>query len=238
MKEKIEDTLHTEALHVAIVLAAGKGSRMNSDIPKQYLLLKGKPLVCHCLDTLEASPCIDQVVLVVGRGEVDYVRSQIIEAYSYQKVSAVLEGGAERYHSVSHALEYLDGRIPEASYVYIHDGARPYLEEALLERLYRTVRKEGACIAAVPVKDTIKQVDKNGRIKKTPERSSLWMAQTPQVFPYVLIWEAYRRMLAEGKTEGITDDAQVVERMGASSVKIVEGSYRNQKITTPEDIDP
>ena len=89
MKERIEKALHTEALHVAIVLAAGKGSRMNSDIPKQYLLLKGKPLVCHCLDTLEASPCIDQVVLVVGRGEVDYVRSQIIEAYSYQKVSAV-----------------------------------------------------------------------------------------------------------------------------------------------------
>ncbi len=225
-----------KALHVAIVLAAGRGSRMNSKVPKQYLLLEGRPLVCHCLDTLEASPRIDQIVLVVGVGEVEYARNEIVRAYSYKKISAVVEGGTERYLSVSYALDYLDGRLPNGSYVYIHDGARPYLEEDLLERLYQTVCKEGACIAAVPVKDTIKQVNKDKKIEETPERSRLWVAQTPQVFSYALIRDAYRRLLEEGKTEGITDDAQVIERMDGQAVTIVEGSYRNRKITTPEDL--
>lgn len=225
-----------KALHIAIVLAAGKGRRMNREIPKQYLLLNGKPLVCHCLEALEASRRIDQILLVVGAGETEYVKRELVEAYSYQKVAAILEGGAERYDSVSHALEYLDGRIPETSYVYIHDGARPYLEEDLLERLYQMVCREGACIAAVPVKDTIKQVDEEGTIQETPERSRLWMAQTPQAFSYPLIRDAYRKLLAEGRTEGLTDDAQVLERTGGQAVRVVEGSYRNQKITTPEDL--
>lgn len=222
--------------NVAVVLAAGRGSRMKSDIPKQYMMLEGKPLICHCLEVLEKSTVIDQVVLVTGSGETSYMKETIVERYGYQKVTVVIEGGSERYLSVYCALEHLAQRSMRCDYVFIHDGVRPYLEEELLGRLYDAVQQEGACIAAVPVKDTIKRVDENGRIAETPKRSSLWAAQTPQVFKYTLIYDAYSRMLSERCVDGITDDAQVMERMCGRGPVIVEGSYRNIKITTPEDI--
>ena len=222
--------------NVAVVLAAGKGSRMKSDVPKQYLLLEGKPLICHCLDVFEQSRVIDRVILVAGTNETSYMKEAIVEQYGYQKVVALIEGGSERYHSVANALEYIAQQNMDCNYVYIHDGARPYIEEELLERLQASVLSEKACIAAVPVKDTIKIVGTDGRITETPKRSALWAAQTPQVFEFELIYDAYHRMIAEDQTEGITDDAQVMERMCGRGPVIVEGSYRNIKITTPEDI--
>ena len=222
--------------NIAIVLAAGKGSRMKSDIPKQYLLIDGKPLICHCLEVFEKSNIIDEVILVAGIGETSYMKESIVEKYGYQKISAIIEGGSERYLSVYNALQYLAKQSLTDGYVYIHDGARPYIDEELLEHLHATVLKEEACIAAVPVKDTIKVVGEDGRISSTPKRATLWAAQTPQVFRFDLIRDAYQRMLSEEKTEGITDDAQVMERMCGRGPVIVEGSYRNIKITTPEDI--
>lgn len=228
-----------ESYHVAIVLAAGKGSRMNSDVPKQYMMLDDKPIFVHSLEVLQNSEQIDGIVLVVEPGRVEAVNCTYDqELKKCTKLIKILEGGSERYWSVYYALQYI--KQMEAGhrsvYVYIHDGARPYIEEALLVRLRQTVEKEDACIAAVPVKDTIKLVDEAGRIQETPERSRLWAAQTPQVFELKLIWEAYSRMIEEGQTKGITDDAQVVERMTDRKVMIVEGSYRNIKITTPEDL--
>lgn len=220
---------------VAIVLAAGKGSRMKADRPKQYIPLDGMPLVCHCLSAIETSSVIDRVLMVVGEGEIPYAR-EMVAGYEFQKVTDMIEGGKERFHSVGNALAYLAEHYPETEYVFIHDGARPYVDQALLERLYEVVCEKQACIAAVPVKDTIKVVSEDGKIIHTPERKTLWAAQTPQVFAFSLIAEAYRQMIEEDQTEGITDDAQVLERMTGHTVFIVEGDYRNRKITTPEDL--
>lgn len=221
---------------VAVVLAAGKGSRMKSDIPKQFMELSGKPLVCHCLEVFQQSTYIDEIVVVTGETQVSYVKEEICDAFGYHKVRAVVAGGKERYHSVHNALQYISEQIPDCGYVFIHDGARPFLTEELLGRLYLCVQEEKACIAAVPVKDTIKVADAEGHIQDTPARSMLWAAQTPQVFSFPLIRDAYARMIREGQTENITDDAQVLERMGGQPVKLVEGSYGNRKITTMEDM--
>lgn len=222
--------------NIAVVLAAGTGSRMHSHTPKQYLPLDGKPLVCHSLDVMEGCPFMDGIVLVVGKGEVAYAEAEIKEHYSYRKIRRIVEGGAERYFSVANALEEIASQLPECGYVYIHDGARPYLGQEVLERLRAGVEKNRACIAAMPVKDTIKIVGKDGRIKETPDRSTLWAAQTPQAFRFSLILEAYRALLRERQIEGITDDAQVLERMFGIPSQVAEGSYRNIKITTPEDL--
>lgn len=221
---------------VAVILAAGRGKRMGSDLPKQYLMLNGKPVVCHSLDVMEHCSFVDDIVLVVGIGEREYIKEQIVEFYGYRKVTQIVEGGKERYHSVANALCSIDEHIPDAEYVLIHDGARPYLEEAMLNRLWDGVRESDACIAAVPVKDTVKIVDENGVIRSTPDRSTLWAAQTPQAFRFTVIRDAYRELFRSGQTNGITDDAQVLERMTGKACRIVEGSYRNIKITTPEDL--
>ena len=234
-----DDTVKKDAYHVAIVLAAGKGSRMNSDVPKQYMMLNGKPIFVHSLEVMQTSEQIDGIVLVVEPGGVETVKHAYdSELQKCDKLIGILEGGSERYWSVYHALQYVKQIESEhrCFYVYIHDGARPYIDEALLKRLHQTVETEGACIAAVPVKDTIKQVDEEGRIQETPERRRLWAAQTPQVFELELIRDAYDRMIEMNQVDGITDDAQVLERMTDRKVKIVEGSYSNIKITTPEDL--
>lgn len=222
--------------NVAVVLAAGKGSRMKSDIPKQFMELDGKPLVCHCLEVFQQSSHIDDIVVVTGEEQISYVKEEICDAFGYGKVRAVVAGGKERCHSVNNALQYISEQIPDCVYVFIHDGARPFLTEELVGRLCISVQEEGACIAAVPVKDTIKVADAEGHIQNTPARTTLWAAQTPQVFSFPLIRNAYARMIQEDRTENITDDAQVLERMEGYPVKLVEGSYGNRKITTPEDI--
>ncbi len=214
----------------AVVLAAGKGSRMQADRPKQYLLLKEKPILYYSLKAFEDS-CIDEVVLVVGEGEVEYCQKEIVENYYFGKVTAITEGGKERYHSVYEGLK----KVSDADYVFIHDGARPFVTPELIEKLLKEVKEHKACVAGMPVKDTIKLVDDNQMVTATPDRRYVWMVQTPQVFDYKLVYEAYERMMAGDQT-GITDDAMVVEKMTGHPVKLVEADYRNIKITTPEDI--
>lgn len=226
----------------AILLAAGAGRRMESKVAKQYMLLADKPVIWYGLQAFKQSAVIDDVVLVVGKGEIPYVRKEIVEKYGFSKVSTITEGGAERYLSVQKALavmEHHDG------YVFIHDGARPLITEKIIEDTYRAAEAYGACCAAVPVKDTIKIADENGFAAKTPDRSRLFAVQTPQVFETALITEAYRLLnaLNEGgaapaeKSVCITDDAMVVETMLHHPVKLVEASYENIKITTPEDME-
>lgn len=222
--------------NLAVVLAAGKGSRMKSGQPKQYMEVDGKPMVCHSLDLFERCAFIDGIVLVVGSGEIRYAETEIRERYGYRKLAAILAGGGERCYSVCYALEKIAEELPGCEYVYIHDGARPFLDMDVLERVRLGVEKEGACIAAVPVKDTIKIVDEDGKAVETPERNRLWAAQTPQAFRFPLIYNAYQRMMAEERAEGITDDAQVLERMNGIASAIAEGGWRNIKITTPEDL--
>lgn len=222
---------------VAIVLAAGQGKRMNSDVHKQYLLLKGKPILFYSLQTFQES-FIDEIILVVGRGEEAYCEREIVRPNKFTKVSRIIEGGQERYHSVYHGL-LAAGQDTE--YVFIHDGARPFITQDILNRAYSCVQKEKACVVGMQVKDTIKIADQAGYVVNTPDRSRVWMIQTPQVFDYHLVKNGYDQFIKEeqtGASEGIsiTDDASVVEKYMHESIKLVEGSYQNIKITTPEDL--
>lgn len=220
----------------AIVLAAGRGSRMKSDMQKQYLLLKEKPVLYYSLKAFEDS-FINEIVLVTGKEEIEYCRRKIVDRYGFQKVSHIAAGGKERYHSVFCGLQALS----DCDYVFIHDGARPLVTKAILERAYAAVQKEHACVVGMPVKDTIKLADEDGYAQDTPRRDLLWTVQTPQVFEFPLILSAYtafmnreQELLAQGVK--ITDDAMVAERFSDTRVRLVEGSYENIKITTPEDL--
>lgn len=226
---------------VAIVLAAGQGKRMNSNVHKQYLLLQDKPVLYYTLKAFEDS-FVEDVVLVVGSEEEEYCRENIIEKYHFQKVRKIVVGGAERYHSVYAGLKELaTWENIEDAYIFIHDGARPFVTEEILKTAYACVEEEHACIVGMPVKDTIKVVDERGYVDQTLNRSRTWSVQTPQVFSYRLIKTAYELMIAkedELKEQGIqiTDDAMVVETFTKAPVRIVCGSYDNIKITTPEDL--
>ena len=217
--------------HTAIVLAAGKGKRMNSAVQKQYLLIHGKPVLFYSLNVFEQCPFIDEIVLVTGKGEEDYCQKEIVEAYGFQKVKQIVTGGAERYHSVYEGIK----AAADCTYIYIHDGARPFLTQEILERGREAVKQYGSCVVGMPVKDTIKVINKNLFAEQTPPRENLWLVQTPQIFSYELIREAYERLMQSDQT-GVTDDAMVVEKMMQKKVKMVEGSYKNIKITTPEDL--
>lgn len=224
---------------IAIVLAAGQGKRMNSAVRKQYLLIQEKPVLYYTLKTFEDS-FIDEIILVVGVGEESYCQESIVDKYQFSKVSAVVTGGKERYHSVYQALLWIAKQRKEESYVFIHDGARPFVTKEVLEDAYTTVCKCDACIVGVPVKDTIKVVTDDKIVKHTPERSTLWTVQTPQVFSYDKVKSAYDKMLAletRGKLQvTITDDAMVMESFSDVPIKVVEGNYENIKITTPDDL--
>ena len=226
----------------AIVLAAGQGKRMGSVVQKQYIELNDKPVICYTLDNFEQSEIIDNIIMVVGEGQEEYVRKDIITQYHYEKVSMIVPGGKERYHSVWEGLKALK-RQEEAleepdktAYVFIHDGARMFADEAILERGYETVEEYKACVAGMPSKDTIKIIDEEGFVADTPQRKYTWTIQTPQVFEYSLIREAYEKMYRNMPEIQITDDAMVVETMLQAPVKLYEGSYNNIKITTPEDL--
>lgn len=214
----------------AIVLAAGQGKRMGTKMQKQYLEISGKPVLFYSLDVFQKSDIIDEIILVVGQNQEEYCRREIVEKFHITKVSKIVRGGAERYHSVWNGLqEVTDG------YVFIHDGARPFVTEEILQRAYASVQKEEACVVGMPVKDTIKIADEVGYIKETPNRSHVWMIQTPQVFSVEIVKGAYR-LLMQQETIQVTDDAMVVESMLNRKVKLVEGAYENIKITTPEDL--
>lgn len=228
----------------AILLAAGQGRRMHSSVQKQYLLLGDKPVIYYSLKTFQDS-FMDDIILVTGNGDEAYCRKEIVDRYHFTKVKEIVAGGRERYDSVYNALQVIkkkDMQIPdEDGFVFIHDGARPFLTEEILRRTLEAVTTDHACVAGMPVKDTIKVVDEKGYALQTPDRNSLWQVQTPQVFDSRLIIEAYERLMQEkdslaAKGIRITDDAMVVETLMGHSVRLVQGSYENIKITTPEDL--
>lgn len=220
----------------AIVLAAGHGSRMRSGVAKQYMLLRGRPLIWYALDAVEKSSVIDDCILVTGAEDISYAEEEIVAKYGFSKVSAVVAGGKERYDSVYNGLQAAAG-----DYIFIQDGARPFLTEEILKRCLTAVEEDHACVAGMPVKDTIKIVDGNGFARQTPDRNFMWQVQTPQVFDAALILSAYEKLMQEKEKllrEGIsiTDDAMVVETFTDCKVRLVEGDYRNIKVTTPEDM--
>lgn len=215
----------------AIVLAAGSGKRMGTKIQKQYLELEGKPILYYALHAFQVSSVIDEIILVTGKEQREYCQKEIVERFGLDKVTRIVAGGAERYHSVWNGLL----ACPEEGYVFIHDGARPFVDEEMILRAYEAVREDRACVVGMPVKDTIKLADEDGYIAQTPDRDLVWMIQTPQVFEMELVRAAYGKLMEQAEVK-VTDDAQVVEAMMYEDVKLVRGSYENIKITTPEDL--
>ncbi len=232
----------------AIVLAAGKGTRMYQGMQKnmgeisaaadtrqqkkQYMHVAGHPIVYYALNAFQQAG-IDQIILVTGAEDVEYCRSEIVEKYHIGRVTHILAGGKERYDSVMAGLKAVD---QDVDYVLIHDGARPCVSQEMIARCLDEVQKYKTAVAAVPVKDTIKRGDQEGFAVDTPNRSELYQVQTPQTFALGLILQAYENMKQDKEAAGITDDAMVVERYTDTRIRLTEGDYRNIKVTTPEDL--
>ena len=218
-------------MNTAIVLAGGSGSRMNSSIPKQYMMLNGRPVIYYSLKAFQDCSFVDHIILVTASEYIDYVKQNIL-GDELGKVSAVVEGGAQRYDSVWEGLKNAD----DTGIIFVHDGARPCVTRKIIEDCYNEAVQSGACVAAVPVKDTIKVSGDKGIAIDTPDRNTLWQVQTPQVFSADTIKSAYAKMYSSGEFDGVTDDAMVVEKYEKCGVRLVRSDYRNIKITTPEDI--
>ena len=221
----------------AIVLAAGQGKRMGARTAKQYMELNGYPVLYYSLKAFQES-FVDEIVLVTAASEIEYCQREIVGRYEFGKVGAIVSGGKERYHSV---YQGLIAASSDTNYVFIHDSARPCLAQDILKRAFETVQKYHVAIVSMPVKDTIKIADEDGFVVSTPKRSSLYLMQTPQVFDFQPIKKAYEKLLAreeEALASGleITDDAMVMEEFGDYPIRLCEGSYRNIKLTTPEDL--
>lgn len=220
----------------AILLAAGSGKRMGGSVKKQFMLLKDKPLLYYPMKVFEES-FIDEIVVVCSPDDEDFIRDEIISKYGFTKVVKMVPGGKERYDSVLCGLNAID----ECDYVFIHDGARPMIDHETLKRGFEAVKKYDACVIGVPSKDTVKIADEDNKVVSTPRRDLVWNIQTPQIFDFSLIKEAYTDVVGRADEYGkqgisITDDAMVLELFNSHDIRLVEGSYRNIKVTTPEDI--
>ena len=214
----------------AVILAAGRGTRMGTQTAKQYLKLQG--ILAYALEIFEQSAVVDDILLMTDKEHVEYCKKEICEKYGIKKVSAVAPGGKERYDSVYAGL----CECRDCEYVLIHDGARPFVTEEILKRGLQKVKETGACVIGMPSKDTVKLSDEEGYVKETPNRKCVWTIQTPQIFSYSLIREAHDSIRQKDMSK-ITDDAMVVEQETGAKVALAEGSYQNIKITTPEDLD-
>lgn len=211
---------------VAIVVAAGRGERLGVGQRKQYMDLGGVPILARTLAAFEACAMVDAAVVVVPAEDEERVREQIVARHDLKKVAAIVAGGGTRRESVARGLA---ATPPGAEVVLVHDGVRPLVTAALIERVVDAARAHGAAVPVVPAKDTVKRGGK-GWLSETLDRSTLWLAQTPQGFRADLL----RRAHAQPGPDAY-DDAQLVERMG-QAIASVFGDPGNLKITTPEDI--
>lgn len=212
----------------AVIVAAGSGKRMGGERNKLWLPLAGKPIFCHTIELFVSHPMIAETVLVVS--DTDHADiSQLIAEQGYIGIKLVT-GGAERQESVQNGLAALSAAC---EYVLVHDAARPFLTAAQITAVIERVKQDQATILAVPVKDTIKIVGADGYVESTPARESLWAVQTPQAFRLALLQDVHAQAEKAGKKG--TDDAMLVEWMG-HRVSVLQGSYENIKITTPDDL--
>ena len=212
----------------AIVLAGGRGKRMNYHKSKQFIEIKGKPVLVYTLEKFIYNKSIDEVILVLPEDEVDYCKKEVLQRYSL-KVDRIVIGGKERQDSVFNALEAME----KADMVLIHDGARPFINEKIIEEGIKYANIYGAAAPGVTPKDTIKVKNEDNISVDTPDRNMLVAVQTPQCFKYDEIYQCHRKIKEENAI--VTDDTSVVERYG-HKVYLYEGDYTNIKITTPEDL--
>ena len=213
----------------AVIVAAGLGKRIGGRVPKQFLEIRGKPILLYTLDVFEDCHRVDVIVLVVPGNQISVVESTVKEG-GYHKVASVVEGGVERQDSVWNGLDALP---EDMEWIAVHDGVRPFVSRDLVESVLDAAKESGAALPAVPVKDTIKRVDDNW-VVETLDRHELWRVQTPQVFRKALLMEVYRKACEDDVMA--TDDAALIERYGGR-VKIVMGDEKNIKITSPEDLE-
>ncbi|SEN59837.1 2-C-methyl-D-erythritol 4-phosphate cytidylyltransferase [Lihuaxuella thermophila] len=210
-----------------IIPAAGQGKRMGTKESKQFLFLDDQPVLLHTLRVFETHPEVGEIVVVTRENEIGRVTG-LVEKAGLKKVTKVTVGGRERQESVYQGLKWLT-----AEWVLVHDAVRPFVSHEAISRLLTVVRMHGAAILAVPVKDTVKQVDSAGIVEMTPDRNRLWAVQTPQAFRTDLLREAHEQ--AAGQERTVTDDSMLVELLGID-VRVVEGEYTNIKLTTPDDL--
>ncbi|WBW97972.1 2-C-methyl-D-erythritol 4-phosphate cytidylyltransferase [Oceanirhabdus sp. W0125-5] len=213
----------------AIVLAAGKGSRMKAGINKQFLEIQEKPILYYSLNVFERNSNIDFIVVVCSPEEKLIIKDCIIDKYGFKKVKMLVAGGKERKDSVFNGLKVMEG----VDVVLIHDGARPFINNRIIDEGIEHTLKFNCCACGVMPVDTIKVVDGERLSKYTPKRSDLIAVQTPQCFKYDLIRECHEKVNSQGIE--VTDDTSVVEYFG-NKVYLYEGSYNNIKITTPKDM--
>lgn len=214
---------------MAVVPAAGRGVRTGPGIKKLFRPLAGKPVLAYCLVTFEKCFFIDGIILVVAGEDQDYCYQEIVRKFNLTKVVKIVTGGEYRQDSVFRGLEALADHV---EVVIVHDGARPLVTESLIFKVVEAVRVYGAASLAVPLKDTLKKTDEQCFVTSTLPRDQLWLVQTPQAFSYPLLFDAHLKARESGLVS--TDDASLVEAVGLS-VKLIQGSYENIKITTEED---
>lgn len=213
-----------------IIVAAGKGERMNTEVKKQYIKLHNKPILAYTIEKFENNNEIDDIILVTGKNDIKYCKEEIVEKYKFNKVKKIIEGGNERQYSVFNGLKEIS---KNTDIVLIHDGVRPFVSNDDIYNIIYNAHKYDGCILGVKVKDTVKVCDENNFITNTPDRRFIYLAQTPQAFKYDLILKAYESLINSKCI--LTDDSMILEKIGYK-IKIIEGSYTNIKITTPDDL--
>ncbi len=226
----------------AVIVAGGRGLRMQSQIRKQYIEIAGEPILTHTIRQLSTLNSISHIVLVVPEDDISYCLEKVILPYSFEKTISIISGGIERQQSVMNGLKKVKeiisldimnqtDQLPHI--VLIHDGVRPFIDHDIITRCIKGAIEYGACIPVVPIFDTLKRKDKEGFVEEVVDRQNLYKVQTPQVFELELIMKAHANAISSGLSA--TDDASLVEKIGYK-VFMTQGSERNIKITTQDDL--
>jgi 2-C-methyl-D-erythritol 4-phosphate cytidylyltransferase len=218
---------------VAIIAAAGLGTRMQQDTPKTYLRLAGKPILIHTLEVFEKVPEVHEVLVVVHPEDLEFCQGEVVDPYPLKKVLRLIPGGKERQDSVYNAMKFLKKEGDELDVILVHDGVRPLVEPARVGQVIASARRHGGAILGVPCQDTLKRVNSKREVVATVDRQKLWQVQTPQAFRAALLWRAYQEAMERGFYA--TDEAALVEALG-EIVMVVPGTPLNLKITTPDDL--
>lgn len=215
-------------MNSALIVAAGSGKRMNAGINKQFIKLEDKEIIAYTIESFYENENIDEIVVCIKKDEEEFFKKHILDKYKLKNIR-IAYGGKERQDSIYNGLKEID---KNCDIILVHDGARPFVDNRIINESIESAKEKKAVVVGVPVKDTIKIVDED-IVESTPERSTLWAAQTPQTFKYKLLVEAYEKAYKNNYYG--TDDSMLVENMG-QKVTMIMGSYENIKITSPEDI--
>ena len=214
---------------IALIVAGGVGSRVGATLPKQFLPLAGRPMLLHTLEAFENCPQIGSIILLLPREWIDHFRSEILPPGVFTKLKKILPGGKTRQDSTYAGFQGIDEAV---DVVLVHDGARPLIRKETIADCIANAAEHGAALAACLSKDTVKEVDGEGQVRKTLDRRQIYLAQTPQAARYSLLKEALETAYSQGLQA--TDEASLLEKIGVK-VKIVETDSTNMKVTTPED---